>query len=352
MLKFLIHNNVKLVLCLTVLWGISNCNMIPNHASFQELHQHKGSKNYEVSTIFPKEFEIWQVLLDTVSKNLNVAGKTNPINKKETVGGRKKVSIMGEVLGEGPGYNILKDGTLVFINTYFNWVFDGDQSEHPFKNPLSEEEQKDPEKWLKKFKTLYEKASYVYESSWEYHFKIDTIWYKMKYNLEVVNEDFVKKNPAGAREDVRLMELRDLRSGAMEKDTTLVALKGYEKTDSEEGSGLNPISFSAGYYYLELYMPLGDTIKIKRHGSMGMNMQFYKIPVTQGGRNDVVFIVQEPNEMYPNREFGGMYVVRPRNLDQEQYGPHESNADSFTNQYNSNQGKIDVESKFLKPMKD
>ena len=85
---------------------------------------------------------------------------------------------------------------------------------------------------------------------------------------------------------------------------------------------------------------------------MGMNMQFYKIPVTQGGRNDVVFIVQEPNEMYPNSEFGGMYVVRPRNLDQEQYGPHESNADSYANQYDSIQGKIDVESKFLKPMKD
>ncbi len=83
------------------------------------------------------------------------------------------------------------------------------------------------------------------------------------------------------------------------------------------------------------------------------NMQFYKMPVTHGGRNDVVFIVQEPNEMYPNKEFGGMYVVRPRNLEQKEYGPHKSNADSYISQYDSlKAGVIDVEAKFLKPMKD
>ena len=96
----------------------------------------------------------------------------------------------------------------------------------------------------------------------------------------------------------------------------------------------------------------GDTIKIKRHGSMGTAMQFYKMPVTQGGRNDVVFIVQEPNDMYPDREFGGMYAVRPRDPGQKQHGPHKSNADSFLSQYDSTRGNIDVEAKFLKPMGD
>ena len=148
------------------------------------------------------------------------------------------------------------------------------------------------------------------------------------------------------------MELRDLRSGQMEKDTTLVKLVGYKETDSEDGGWFNPISFSAGYYYIDLYMPLGDTIKIKRHGSMGTAMEFYKMPVTRGGRNDVVFIVQEPNDMYPDREFGGMYAVRPRDPGQKQYGPHKSNADSFLSQHDSTRGNIDVEAKFLKPMGD
>ncbi len=169
---------------------------------------------------------------------------------------------------------------------------------------------------------------------------------------EALGMDLEKIYPEKENQDVRLMELRDLRSGKMEKDTTLVNLVAYEETDSEDGGFFNPISYSAGNYYIELYMPLGDTIKIKRHGSMGTNMQFYKMPVTHGGRNDVVFIVQEPNEMYPNKEFGGMYVVRPRSIKQEQYGPHKSSADSYAGQYDSIRGNSDVEAKFLKPMKD
>ncbi|HET8735297.1 MAG TPA: hypothetical protein VFM69_01740 [Pricia sp.] len=328
------------------------CDTPKDYSQYQELHQHDGSENYEITIIFPKEYEVYEVLMDTVMKQLNVAGNTNPIDKKETKGGRRKISNMGKVLDEGPICRILRDGTIKYYDTYFNWVFDGDKNEYTFKNPLSANDQKDPEKWLKKFIELYEKASYIYESSWEYHFKIEGEWYKMEYNLDVVNEEFVEQFPPKENEDVRFMELRDLRSGKMEKDTTLLQLVGYEETDSEEGVGFNPISFSAGHYFMELYMPLGDTIKIKRHGSMGTNMQFYKIPVTKGGRNDVVFIVQEPNEMYPNREFGGMYAVRPRSLEQDEHGSHKSNADSFLSQYDSTRGNIDVEAKFLKPMKD
>ncbi|MCV6628224.1 MAG: hypothetical protein OIF50_00025, partial [Flavobacteriaceae bacterium] len=70
---------------------------------------------------------------------------------------------------------------------------------------------------------------------------------------------------------------------------------------------------SAGYYFFNLHMPGGDTIKIKRFGSMGWNMKLYQIPPQYGGRNDVVFLVQTPElDLFPNKEWGGMYVVRPR----------------------------------------
>lgn len=345
------YRNLWMLLAISILLINTMCETQKDYSSYQELDKHTGSENYEVATIFPKEYEVWQILADTVANEIYAAGATNPVDKKEGVGDRRKISTLGLILDKGPGYEILKDGTIIFYE-YYNWIFNGDKNEHTFVNPLNEKNQSDSKKWLDKFLELYNKASYIYESAWNYHFKIDGQWYKIDYNLDVVNEDFVKQYPPKENQDVRLMELRDLRSGKMEKDTTLVNLVGYEETDSEDGGWFNPISFSAGNYFMELYMPLGDTIRIKRHGSMGINMQFYKMPVTHGGRNDVVFIVQEPNEMYPNKEFGGMYVVRPRNLEQEEYGPHESNADSYTTRYDSIKGYEDVEAKFLKPMKD
>jgi len=328
------------------------CNLRKDYNSHQELHKHDGTKNYEVSSIFKKEFEILELYLDTVSKQLNIAGRTNPIYTDEIEGGRKKISALGEVLDNGPGYHALKDGTLEYYDSYFNWIINGDKSEYGFKNPLNENEQKDSEIWLEKFLKLYNQATYIYESAWNYRFKVSDIWYKMDYNQDIVNDEFVKKHPPIENKDVRLLELRDLRSGKMDKDTTLVNIIGYQETDSEDGGWFNPISYSAGNYFIELYMPLGDTIKIKRHGSMGINMQFYKMPVTQGGRNDVVFIVQEPNEMYPDKEFGGMYVVRPRNQEQEEYGIHKSSFDSFSSEYGSGKANIDMETTFLRPMKD
>ena len=328
----------------------------PDRTDFQELHNHKGTENYEIVTIFEKEHEIWEIYMDTISNILLVGGVTNPINKKETKGGRKKVSILGDVINQFKGYKILKDGTLKYYSNYYNWVINGDKSEHTFLNALTPIELRNSKKWLEKFKELYGSSSCIFEQSWDYYFKSGNNWYILEYNKDIVNEDFIKRYPA-KMEDVRFMEFVDLYPGPYtsstkkkDRDRSLIAFKGYEQTDSEKSPGINPISFSAGNYYLELYMPLGDTIKIKRHGSMGVNMQLYKIPVTQGGRNDVIFIVQEPNELYPDREHGGMYAVRPRNLDQEQYGPHESTADSYRSQYDTIKGNTDTEAKFLKPM--
>ncbi len=140
-----------------------------------------------------------------------------------------------------------------------------------FKNPLTDQQKRNPEKWFEKFKELYIQSSYVYIDISDYHFKIDGEWFLVEsWDMgEALGIDLEKIYPEKENQDVRLMELRDLRSGKMEKDTTLVNLVAYEETDSEDGSFFDPISYSAGNYYMELYMPLGDTIKIKRHGSMG-----------------------------------------------------------------------------------
>ncbi|WP_289064288.1 hypothetical protein [uncultured Zobellia sp.] len=334
-----------------------NCTMNNNdYKDYNELHKHEGSENYEVTVIVPEQNEAGYIHFDTIGHHIVVDSYYESITGKNSVFKSLKVNTNGKIIDNYEIDGILKDGTMKAYDYYSNWIINGDKTKHDFINPLTSEEQKNAESWLQKFKELYNSASYIYESSWNYYFKIDGSWYEIKYNLDVVNDDFVAQHPPRQNQNVRMVQFRDLCPDFFKsrdkRDTSFVDIVGYEETDSEKGSGLNPISYSAGNYYLNLYMSLGDTIKIKRHGSMGVNMQFYKIPVTQGGRNDVVFIVQEPNEMYPDRELGGMYVVRPRNLDQKQYGPHESCADSFASQYNSIKGGTDPELKFLKPMKD
>ena len=234
-----------------------------------------------------------------------MAGFTNPLNPNDVRGDRRKISSLGSVLDKGPDYKMLPDGTIKYYRNYYNWAIDGDKTKHTFRNILQDEESKNPQKWLEKFEKLYSIASYVYIDISDYLFKINGVWYLVEsfQKGKELGIDLKIPYPPKENQDVRLMELRDLRSGKMDKDTTLVNIIGYQETDSEDGGWFNPISYSAGNYFIELYMPLGDTIKIKRHGSMGINMQFYKMPVTQGGRNDVVFIVQEPNEMYPDKEF-------------------------------------------------
>ena len=92
----------------------------------------------------------------------------------------------------------------------------------------------------------------------------------------------------------------------------------YIQMDSEQGSGLNPINFSSGYYMLEMHLPQGDVLKFRRYGAMGVSseMFIYQIPKELGGSDEVFFIEQDPNSMYPKKSFAGFYVIRPRNYKQ------------------------------------
>ena len=155
------YHNISLLLVITISLSITMCETDNDFSEYKKLQQHSGTINYEVATVFPKEYQIHKVLIDTTSKQLNVSGNTNPVNKDEGKGGRRKISKFGEVLDEGPIFNILKDGTLLSSNTYYNWVSNGDKSGHIFEVALRTHDIEDSSRWLEKFIELYDKAQFV-----------------------------------------------------------------------------------------------------------------------------------------------------------------------------------------------
>ena len=302
---------------------------------FQELHKHKGSENYQVVELFENNFEIrGNVLADNQNKSIVVnAFKIQKLKDRDIYQTKLLTTLADEINVMENSYRTLKDGTIWASYFYCNFIINNDTTKYRYLDPFSnveienpyeiESKEKDTEKWLEKFKELYENASYVYESSWNYYFKIKEKWYFLKYNLEVVYANFVKNHPPKEDQDVRMLGLSDItpdfygKTGLQEE--TFMRIVGYKEEEHQSGSGLNPISGTAGYHFIELHMPLGDVIKIKRFGTMGVNIQTYKIPAQYNGRNDVVFIVQEADlELFPGREFGGMYAIRPRDPKQPQ----------------------------------
>ena len=303
---------------------------------FQELHKYTSSENYEVTTIFNMDFEIPELFLDTITNNLNIYGKTNPRIKEDAVHHRRKVDLLGNILDEGPVYSILKDGTLWYIDEYNNWAINGDTTKYKYIDPFSNKEidnpyefkakKKDPEKWLLKFKELYDKAQYVYIDMSNYYFKINEKWYFVSaYKMGEANNIQIKQQyPPKEVQDVRMLELPDMapefyRIGHPRRDTSLIKMVGYESTYFEKvDQGLNQYGFSAGWWYLEIPMPLGDTLRIKRYSNYeDPELLIYKVPSEYGGREDVLFIVQKPEELFPE-QVGGMYAIRPREPNQPQ----------------------------------
>lgn len=334
--------------------------------AYQELHKHEGTENYEVVTLIPKQNEASYMHFDTIQNHIIVDSYYDSAIEENEYYEALKINYLGEITDKYEIHGILKDGTMKGTNDYSNWIIDGDKTKYRFIDPFTDRPiddiykyewpEKNYEKWFEVFKTLYDRASYVHIYISFYFLKVENKWYLLDDTLEESPDNFRKEYPAKENQDVRMGKLSDLcpdfSVNEYNRDTSFMNVVDYEETDSEDGGWFNPISYSAGYYFIELYMPMGDTVKIKRHGSMGANLEVYKIPVTHGGRNDVVFLVQKPGKLYPEKEFGGMYVVRPRSLEQKEYGPHKSYADSYASQYDSVKGNIDVEAKFLKPMKD
>ena len=304
---------------------------------FKELHKHKGSDNYEVVELFDKKMEINdKILVDKKNGNLfPQASQEDQLNEQEILK-TKRISNLGDKLDNlNDYYRILNDGTQWSSRVYSNWIINGDATELKYLDPFSNKEidnpfkftakEKDPEKWLQKFKELYAKAQYIYINQDLYYFKINNKWYYIKtYKMGNANDINIKKlYPPKEDQDIRMVALDDLSPkyfiAPNERDTQLIREMEYESTEYEEiDKGLISYGYSAGWWYLEVYMPLGDVIKIKRFSSFkNPDLQLYSIPNAYGGRQDVLFIVQESNPMHAS-QVAGMYVIRPKDPEQPQ----------------------------------
>lgn len=332
---------MKKIIGITILTiSLISCQMKSqkiSHTEFKELHKHKGSENYEVVELIDKKINVGQhILVDKVKQNLIVSGYKKDILNETKMTFLKRISILGNELEKyNHSYRRLNDGTLWRNSFYVNWVINGDTKKYKYLDPFTQKEiedpyeftakEKDPEKWFKKFKELYANAQYVYEDGF-YYFKIEDKWYLMdiyQKNLKGLPKDIEKHYPAKEDQDVRIVELQDMSpvhyyAPPKELDTSLIKKIDYESTYYEEKKGLDSFKYSAGWWYLEIYMPLGDTIKIKRYSYFqDPELRLYKIPGAYDGRYDVLFIVQKPNPVHME-QVAGMYVIRPKDPEQPQ----------------------------------
>jgi len=320
----------KIILITILIFSLVSCHMKSqeiDYTQFKELHEHQGSKNYEIVEIIPTQNQASYFQVDTISKNVFVNSFFEPKSKRreEMEYDRLRLDMFGTTKDKGFSEYLLKDGTMWNSEYYSNWVINGDTTRHSYIRLLSEKEEKDPEKWLEKFKELYTKSTYVYESSWEYFFKVEKKWYMLPYNLDVINDNFVNNlYPVKEDKDIRMVELQNLApifyyGKPEELDTHLIKRIDYESTYFKEvDKGLNKYNFSAGWWFLEVYMPLGDTLRIKRYSNYeDPELMLYEIPSAYGGREDVLFIVQNPEEIFMS-QVGGMYVIRPKDPEQPQ----------------------------------
>ncbi|MCF6349275.1 MAG: hypothetical protein L3J20_13440 [Flavobacteriaceae bacterium] len=332
---------MKNILILGVFLTLTNCTMRPqnkiDHSEFKELHKHKGSENYEVIELINKKNNVGQyILVDKVKQGLIVSGYKKDILNETKVTFLKRISILGNELEKyNHSYRRLNDGTLWRNSFYVNWIINGDTTKHKYLDPFSNQEIDNPykftakeknfEKWFKKFKELYAEAQYIYiyiDISF-YYFKIENKWYLMDDILEESPSDLEEHYPAKEDQDIRMVELQDMSpvhyyAPPKELDTSLIKKIDYESTYYEEKKGLDSFKYSAGWWYLEIYMPLGDTIKIKRYSYFqDPELRLYKIPGAYDGRYDVLFIVQKPNPVHME-QVAGMYVIRPKDPTQPQ----------------------------------
>ncbi|WP_157614033.1 hypothetical protein [Pseudotamlana agarivorans] len=282
---------------------------------YEDLYKHQGTENYEVVIIYNENSIIKEKLIEEKQQFLSVIGR----DEKQKISARKKVDFLGNTIDKFIIYKTLSDGTLWGSEHYVNWLLNGDTTKHDYIDPLTNEDKKNWGKYSEKFDELYNKASCVYENFTGYYFKVDNKWFKIEEDplrFKDCPENFTKLYPAKDPKDIRMLPLKESMEDLMKSKTIKVV--DYIQQDSEKGIGLNPIKFSSGYYMLELYLPQGDTLKFRRYGAMGVSSEMfvYQIPKALGGSDQVFFIEQEPNSMYPNKSFAGFYAIRPKNYKQ------------------------------------
>lgn len=310
-----IYQHIFGFLLLTLL---TNCSM-KEYGDYKELHKHNGNEKYEIVTLVKLNEEVKQVIFDSTANNLIVQAFHDPVKSEDYYSYTLKINHFGSEHGRSGTNRILKDGTDWYKNTYSKWIINGDTTKKRYEYPINKNEAEDKETWFENFKHLYENSSYVYIFQSEYYFNVDSQWHKLWYNEMALENNFQQLFPPKEEQKVRMVELED-RSPAYyvppeERDSSLIREIDYEPVHSEEvNQGWNSRTYSAGWWYLQVFMPGGDTLRIKRYSDIrNPRMKLYKIPEQYGGRDDVLFIVQEPKDAHME-QVGGMYVVRPREL--------------------------------------
>jgi len=162
-------------------------------------------------------------------------------------------------------------------------------------------------------------------------FKIEERWITYDSPLEdefsryLSTSEFLKKYPIKpANRFIPMQEIGpDFGVAPEKRDTSLLKSLGYAVVDKEtEDWGITKHNYSAGFYNMELYLPGGDTLRFRHFGALGINLEVFRVPKEYGGRDDVFFIAQDPNPLYPELSTGGVYVIRPRYLPEEKpYNP-------------------------------
>ncbi|WP_026449540.1 hypothetical protein [Aequorivita capsosiphonis] len=287
-----------------------------NEKEYKELSNNSASINYEIRELVDKDHGIKYFLYESINKNLIVKAFYDPLDA-DYIAYALKLNVLGDKVDKFNTNRILKDGTDWTSDKFSNWVINGDTTQYVYVKPITKKEEKDSDKWLETFLKLYNRASdiYIYSGLGEYYFKIEDKWHKLGYN-KIANSEFNKKYPEKFS-DVRMLELKDqfpdLYLPPAERDTILIKQVKYISKFFEKSDRGDAFNYSAGWWYFDIYMPGGDTLKIKRFASFrDPEMKLYKIPKELGGRDDVLFIIQEPNEIHPEQT-GGMYVIRPKN---------------------------------------
>ena len=295
---------------------------------YKYLHENLGSKDYEVVEIIPRTQEIKFFKIDTIGKFMLVTGVSFEEWRKESC--FLKVDFEGNIIGHPDGGgDLLNDGTIIDEDKgYCKSIINDDMTWHPFiqlpfefdtryyTEAYKKYVSQDYDNWLKIFKEYYDKAEYVYLKWSGYYFKYCNQWYWMLDDIvpREKRKEFHTQYPA--RETAsRFIEpyKGDPFYPVKDEDKYAVELQDIKIDVFKDGTMGNPIHYSAGSFFYTLKMSDKDTIFVKRYAAYTPRTRFINIPINIGGRGrEVIFIQQDPNTLYPNQSFGGLYVIRPR----------------------------------------
>ena len=306
----------------------SSNNMNAEIEKYKYLHENLGSKDYEVVEIIPRTQEIKFFKIDTIGKFMLVTGVSFEEWRKESC--FLKVDFEGNIIGHPDGGgDLLNDGTIIDEDKgYCKSIINDDLTWHPFiqlpfefdtryyTEAYKKYVSQDYNNWLKIFKEYYDKAEYVYLKWSGYYFKYRNQWYWMLDDIvpREKRKEFHTQYPA--RETAsRFIEpyKGDPFYPVKDEDKYAVELQDIKIDVFKDGTMGNPIHYSAGSFFYTLKMSDKDTIFVKRYAAYEPASWFINIPTSIGGKGrEVIFIQQDPNTLYPNQSFGGLYVIRPR----------------------------------------